>query len=157
MDVRCWTFCCCSDPLWRAAQHLDRHVPNRWRIFWHGMRAGFRARDKRDGLALKTMNRLNTVIAAGEQTKPVGQSSVVARVQNRRHPSQFAALVAGLLPELPSRARLERFTRLAVTAGKNPKPGRVQSGFVVAQLQQCRVVIAQQNHASDGPHRLRWN
>src|SRR5437588_11712897 len=106
------------------------------------MERSLRAQDELDGLSLKTLNPLEAVITAGKHPEPVGQPSVVARMKKRGDPSKPAADVTCFFPKFPSGACFQGFARLAVAAGKHPKPGGVQSGFVVPQLQQRGVVVA---------------
>ena len=118
------------------------------------MDACFPAGDEFDGLTFETMNGLDPVVTTDEHPQPVSEPAVVARVQERRHPFQIAAFVACLLPEFSSCSRFQRFARLAVPPGKYPEPGRVQGGFIVAQLQQRGVVLAQQHNAPDAADRV---
>src|SRR2546430_8590390 len=120
------------------------------------MERSLRAQDELDGLPFKTMDRLEASVTAYEHPELVGQPSVVARMENPGDPSQRGADVPCLFPKFTSGAGFQGFVRLAVASGKHPKPGGVQSGFVVPQLQQRGVVVAQQNHAANRPNLVGW-
>ena len=70
------------------------------------MERSLRAQDELDGLPFKTMYLLEAIVTAGKHPEPVGQSSVVARMENPGDPSERGADVTCFFQKIPAGRRL---------------------------------------------------